>query len=469
MTVWNLFQLLCYLNGQGLLLFISIFSLCKSESVQYFQFDQDGNMFIYGPGSGFSGIAKLVRPGDELFTDEKLPSTESGSENCVISMPDSGISTQMPSTLSTVGTLRPFKTPLKQVELEDLSHKNFSEVTMKKVKWAVNMYRDWRNYRIQNGYEFIHCDLDNKETINRESLVFALSCFITEVKKLDGTDFPGKTLYDILICLQFNLESIGFAWKLLNEEGFKDVKYTLDNVMKLRTQQGLGVSVRKAQVLSAMDEDYLWSIGYLGTYNPEVLLNTLVFVIGKGLALWAGKEHHRLRAPPFDSQLQFMHDEDGIFIRYTEDIGLKTNKGGIKHKPIKPKVVDLFPISNIERCPVRIIMKYLSLLPHDRICKSFYLQPKKKYNAFCYYQNRPAGVKRLRDTVKDVCKKANLPGFYSNHSLRSTVCTRMYNCNIDEQLIMEISGHRSLAVRSYKRTCPSQCKYASKCLFENPQ
>ena len=237
--------------------------------------------------------------------------------------------------------------------------------------------------------------------------------------------------------------------------------------MKLRTQQGLGLSVRKTQVLSASDEDYLWSIGYLGTFNPEVLLNTVSFMMGKGFALRAGKEHHVLRSPPFDSQLQFMYDEGGIFIRYTKDIGLKTNKGGIKHKRVEPKVVDLFPISNIDKCPVHIILKYLSLLPSDRKCKSFYLQPKCKYSSYCYYLDRAAGENRLRDTVKEVCKNANLPGFYSNHSLRSTACTRMYNCNIDEQVIMEITGHRSLAVRSYKRTCKEQHKIASNCMFES--
>ena len=296
-----------------------------------------------------------------------------------------------------------------------------------------------------------------------------MSQFITEVKKVDGSEYPGKTLYDIVICVQFHLETLGFAWKLLNEEGFKDVRFTLDNVMKIRTSQGIGISVKKAQVLSAREEDYLWSMGFLGTYNPEVLLNKVVFMVGKGFTLRAGKEHQVLRSPLFDSQIEFLHDNDGVFICYTEDIGLKTNKGGIKHRKFEPKVVDLFPISDIECCPVHIIMKYLTMLPHDRSCKNFYLQPRHKFNAFSYYQDRPAGLNRIYDMVKEVCKNANLPGFYSNHSLRSTACTRMYHCDIDEQVIIEITGHKSLSVRSYKRTCKSQWQRASNCLFEKPK
>ena len=297
---------------------------------------------------------------------------------------------------------------------------------------------DWNSKRPPSG---IQCDLDDKKTITHEGLIFALVRFITEVKKVDGQDFPGKTLYDILICVQFHLESMGIYWKLLNEEIFQDVRYTLDNLMKLRTAAGLGISVKKAQVLSASDEDYLWSLGHFGTDNPDQLLNTLVLVIGKGFALRAGKEHHLLRAPPFNSQFHFLIDHDGKpFVRYIEDIGLKTNKGGIKQRKLQPKEVDMFSLDS-DKCPVKILQKYLSLIPVNCNCPSFYLQPKKKITPDCWFQDRPAGVNRLRNTIKEICKSAKLPGFYSNHSLRSTSCTKMYECDVDEQIIQEISGH----------------------------
>ena len=60
---------------------------------------------------------------------------------------------------------------------------------------------------------------------------------------MDGSEFPGKTLYDILICVQFHLETLGFGFRLLNEESFQEVKYVLDNMMKLHTSQGIRISV----------------------------------------------------------------------------------------------------------------------------------------------------------------------------------------------------------------------------------
>ena len=161
-----------------------------------------------------------------------------------------------------------------------------------------------------------------------------------------------------------------------------------------------------------------------------------------------------------------MQDPNGeVFLRYREDIGLKTKKGGIKQRQVDVKMVDLYAMQNPNQCPLQAIIKYLSLLPKARICKAFYLQPRKKYFGKAWYVNKPAGINKLRNAVRDMCHNAGLPGYYTNHSLRSTAATKLYRKGVDEQIIMEITGHQSLAVRSYKRTSDRQCKEASNCLF----
>ena len=64
------------------------------ESVQYFQFDKEGNMYVFEPGSGFSGCCLRVEPGFKLnecsensfFSDgvsgESSSVTKSPSEIC---------------------------------------------------------------------------------------------------------------------------------------------------------------------------------------------------------------------------------------------------------------------------------------------------------------------------------------------------------------------------------------------------
>ena len=351
-----------------------------------------------------------------------------------------------------------------------MSRKQFSDETTKKINWAKGMFNDWRMFRNNSPIlENVKCDLSNLGSFTKEELCVDLCKFITEVKKLDGSDFPPRTLYDIIICIQIWLESQGFNWRLVSGAEFEHLKYTLDNCMKDRAARGIGNSVRKAQVLTFTDEDLLWSLGLLGSHNPQALLDTVIVKLGLTCALRAGKEQRSLRSIPFRSQFQLLHDSEGnIFLRYSEDIGLKCNKGGLKHRNIECKSVDVHCISDIDRCPVRLFMAYLSKLPKNRVTEALYLQPRKKFNAKLWYFDKPVGENTLRDTVKNLCKSAGLPGYYTNHSLRSSSVTRMYHSGVEEQVIQEITGHRSNAVRSYKRTSQLQRKFASQAISGEP-
>ena len=58
----------------------------------------------------------------------------------------------------------------------------------------------------------------------------------------------------------------------------------------------------------------------------------------------------------------------------------------------------------------------------------------------------------LGQTVKRLCQKAGIEGYFTNHSLRATAATCLFESKVDEQLIMQQTGHStSTGVRSYKR------------------
>ena len=47
--------------------------LTEVELVQFFQFNSHGNMFIFAPGAGCTGVPRLVQPGDEMiFSGEQF-------------------------------------------------------------------------------------------------------------------------------------------------------------------------------------------------------------------------------------------------------------------------------------------------------------------------------------------------------------------------------------------------------------
>ena len=51
-----------------------------------------------------------------------------------------------------------------------------------------------------------------------------------------------------------------------------------------------------------------------------------------------------------------------------------------------------------------------------------------------------------------LCKKEEIQGNFTNHSLRAIAATRLIEARVDEQLIMQRMGHSSNAgVRSYER------------------
>lgn len=62
---------------------------------------------------------------------------------------------------------------------------------------------------------------------------------------------------------------------------------------------------------------------------------------------------------------------------------------------------------------------------------------------------------------KKMCAKAGFDVHFTNHSLRATTATRMYSAELPEELICEKTGHRSEAVREYKRTSNIQQLEAS--------
>ena len=93
------------------------------------------------------------------------------------------------------------------------------------------------------------------------------------------------------------------------------------------------------------------------------------------------------------------------------------------------------------------------------------MQPRTKFHPNLWYFNNLVGVNKLKEVIKELCKQAGILGYFTNHSLRSTCATSLYRANIDEQLIQEVTGHHSLAVRSHKKTSDEECRMVSNCVF----
>lgn len=106
---------------------------------------------------------------------------------------------------------------------------------------------------------------------------------------------------------------------------------------------------------------------------------------------------------------------------------------------------------------MRLFRLYQSKCPISCPSDSFYLRPPKNPTDHCWYAPRAIGHHTFDTTVSRICRAAGIKGFKTNHSLRVTTATRLFQAGVDEQLIMGRTGHHSTdGIRTYKCTSAEQ-------------
>ena len=193
---------------------------------------------------------------------------------------------------------RKFKS-LPAAKISQLKTKQLKKRTYSKMQWGVRAYNEWRKQKLDDVVNFdvkvFEADITNCKLLSKENLVHALCMFIPEVNKLDGTDYPGKTLYEMVTSIQKHLHQNELYWKILDDIEFIHVKTVLDNIMKERCAQNIRTNTKQAGFIPLQYERDLWSKNILGEDTPDKLHNTVLFLLGINVGLRAGDEHYDLR------------------------------------------------------------------------------------------------------------------------------------------------------------------------------
>ena len=113
-------------------------------------------------------------------------------------------------------------------------------------------------------------------------------------------------------------------------------------------------------------------------------------------------------------------------------------------------------LENPSRCFVRLYKLYMSKLAPECSQCAFYFKPLQKWSTCTsgpWLSKQSLGHNTLSKMMAGMCERAGIDGFKTNHSLRAAAASQLYHNGVDEQLIMERTGHRSIEdIRSYKRT-----------------
>ena len=249
---------------------------------------------------------------------------------------------------------------------------------------------------------------------------------------------------------------------------FKELHGVMDSHFHQLHSTGIGRDVKHARVLTQDDEEKLWKRGLIGTKTPKALQNAAFFMVGKMFSLRGRVELRQLRP----SQVR-RHNNPDRYV-YTENVS-KTRNGTFKHLHVPNKVVPLFGSPEAgERCPVYILDTYFSKLPKEAFASDiFFFRPLEEIptdSASPWYSgSQPIGKNTLEHKLPRMCALAGIEGRITNHSLRATSATQMYEMGVPEKVIQERTGHRSIeALRVYERTNTHQQQAASNILSGLP-
>ena len=114
-----------------------------------------------------------------------------------------------------------------------------------------------------------------------------------------------------------------------------------------------------------------------------------------------------------------------------------------------------------------VLDTYLGKLSPEALEKdTFYIQPVASFDGSKpWYTAKAIGKNTLAKMVKEICVDASICGRKTNHSLRATGVSDLFQAGVPDKIIKERSGHLSMdGLHQYQRTTSEQEENVSKVL-----
>ena len=356
-----------------------------------------------------------------------------------------------------------FGRPTTSEELEKSSKGFLPKNTEKNDLWAMRVFQEWVQNRNAETDKKDHCPEGVLNTDDAEVLAKWLSLFVMEVRKKDGTEYPPATIHLLLCGLQRIMRrqnSHPFDIFAKKDVRFRAFRGTMESVFHNLHCKGVGANSKHVQVISEEEEELLWENRIMGCHSPRALVRAVFYLNGKNFCLRGGEEHRELKFVQLKRNIDHW--------TYTEH-GSKNYRGGFGDLNRKNKVVKQFPVPDAgDRCHVKLLDLYVSKLPKEAKQKgSFYFTPLQTTPTDPlkpWFTCVPIGRNKLATLVKEMFDEVDVQG-KTNHSLRATGATRMFNSGVAEKTIQDRTGHKSIGgLRVYERPDDEQQRKACEVL-----
>ena len=262
--------------------------------------------------------------------------------------------------------------------------------------------------------------------------------FVLETRNSSGQHYPPATIRCLLSGLNRILKENKAPFSILGKDDpqFHDLHCTMDSVSSELHKKGIGTEHKHAAVIATEEEDALWAAGSLGTSTPLSLQHTVYFYVGLQFCLRGVQEHydlvpHQFTRFPADTSIY----DNSVYYQYTEFIS-KNNQHRFKDIDMRNKQVRAYALPESDQCLVKLLDLYLSkLIPNS---EHFYMRPLPKTpvdDIKPWYTRQRVGVNTIKQVLQKIFSSTGYDAKYTNHSLRATAITRMFNGNIPEKAI----------------------------------
>ena len=319
--------------------------------------------------------------------------------------------------------------------------------------WAVRNFHQWREAR-NAEMPSDSCPSDILLSDCVVDLDHWLCRYVTETRKADGSEYPPRTLHQLLVGLQRYIRIRKRSdVSLLQGADFRGLQNLCNSLFNELHKKGVGADVKKTQPLTSHDEIKLWEKGVLRVDTPQGLLNCVFFYNGKNFCLRGGQEQRDLKLSQLHREVVNVEGESRVRYTYMEH-GSKNRQKGLKQLRLENKVIHQYETPECgDQCHVSILDKYIAHLPPGAFqANAFYFRPLEKINpSKPWYSVQPLGRNTLSSMMKTISKEGGLLGNITNHSLRAYAASEMFQKGVPETLIMQRTGHKSLeALRKYE-------------------
>ena len=170
--------------------------------------------------------------------------------------------------------------------------------------------------------------------MNEGELSKWMEWFVFEVRKKDGTKFQSLSLNHVVVGVMHHLR-LNCKPEL---DFYKDVALLISGRCWVQKWNSWNQLEKQAEPISVEEEERLWTLGFLGDYSPQALVDTMLFYNSLYFASRSGGEHRQLWRNP--CQIELIERSDELpYLHYTEDISEKNCPGGLKDSRVSSEVI----------------------------------------------------------------------------------------------------------------------------------